>query len=500
VHLKGSTTIIIKRIDGGDTERSLKVKERSGRRGAGGPGGALRVRPGTISRRLSEGDIAIAVVGLGRIGMPTAALFARAGAKVVGYDTDRRVVAETNAGRCRFADEPGLGEMVAETVRRGRLRATDSADEAFSGADFIVLCVPTPVDDTKTPDYSAVHRAAEEAGKRLRRGVVMITESTVGPGVVEEVIGSALEKESGLRASFDFGLASCPERSDPGKILKDMRTIPRIIGSTDERCTDVVAELYEKTLGVKAIRVSSPRTANAVKLTENIFRDVNIALSNEFAVLFEKLGIDAKEVIDACATKYNFVAHYPGAGVGGSCLPSNSYYLIAEGMKAGNIPYLVRMGREINDRMPEHVVELASEALNRVGKTVRGSKVAILGIAYKPDVRDVQLTPLEPVARRLLEMGARVEAYDPMFKGETVLGHRVAKSALAAADGADCIVLGTAHSEFKRLDLDALSKVVGRPAAFVDARNAVNPTAATGAGFVYSGVGRKLMAAGRTPG
>jgi nucleotide sugar dehydrogenase len=445
-----------------------------------------------MALKLKRGEIRVAVVGLGRIGLPTAALFANAGARVIGYDIDRGVVEETNAGRARFADEPDLRELVERLVRMGRLSATTSAKEAFAEADFIVLCLPTPVEMTKTPDYSAVRRAASEAGKWMKKGCVVITESTVGPGVVEEMIGPALEKESGLRSPLDFGLASCPERSDPGRILADMRSVPRIVGSTSPQCTQEVAELYEAAFGVKAIQVSNPRTANAVKLTENIFRDVNIALSNEFAVLFEKLGIDAKEVIDACATKYNFVAHYPGAGVGGPCLPSNSYYMIAEGVKVGNIPYLLRMGREINDRMPDHVVELASEALNRVGRTIKGSKVAVLGIAYKPDVKDAQLSPVTVIARRLEEMGAIVAVYDPMYKGETVEGFKVAPSINEAVRGAACLVLGTAHKEFKELDLQALSRLVLMPSAFVDARNAVDPDSAASAGFVYSGVGRKL--------
>jgi len=462
------------------------------------PKGRIKTSPtavqGPIRKRLRAGAVRIAVVGLGRIGLPTAALFAHAGARVSGYDIDQEVVEETNAGKCRFADEPGLAEMVSRLAKSGRLSATTSAKEAVKDADFIILCLPTPVDITRTPDYSAVRRAASEVGRWMHKGVIVITESTVGPGIVEGMIGPALEKESGLRCPGDFGLASCPERSDPGKILADMRSVPRIVGSTNQECTDMVAELYEGAFGVNAIRVSNPRTANAVKLTENIFRDVNIALSNEFAVLFEKLGIDAKEVIDACATKYNFVAHYPGTGVGGPCLPSNSYYMIAEGMKVGNIPYLVRMGREINDRMPDHVIQLISETLNRVGKTVSGSKVAVLGVAYKPNVRDVQLTPIEPVIRELIKTGAEVQVYDPMFKGEKILGFTIARSATEAAKGSDCVVIGTAHDEFKSLDLDALSKAVRKKAGLVDARNVLNPRDAVKAGFAYCGVGRNLQA------
>jgi len=236
--------------------------------------------------------------------------------------------------------------------------------------------------------------------------------------------------------------------------------------------------------------LSNPKTANAVKLTENLFRDVNIALANEFALLFERLGIDSLETINACASKYNFVPHYPGGGVGGPCLPSNSYYLITEGLRAGNIPYIVRLAREINDRMPEHVVELVGEAMNEVGKTVRGSKIAILGVAYKPNIKDTQLTPVARVCEKLVQMGGILSVYDPMFEGEKALGFEVKRSLGEAVEDADCIVIGTAHKEFKDLDLRFLATLVSGPAALVDSRNVVEPFAAAEAGFSYRGVGR----------
>jgi len=444
-----------------------------------------------IPTQLRRGRIRIAVIGLGRIGLPTAAAFAKAGAKVVGVDVKKEVVDETNAGRCWLTDELGLPDLVRDSVGSGNLRATLAADEAVSRADFSIICVPTPVYETKTPDYSAVQKAARTVGKSLRKGSVVIVESTVGPGLVEDMVGPILESESGMKVGKDFGLAACPERSDPGNIMQNMKSVPRIIGGIGPIWTDATVALYEAALGVKAIRVSGPKTANAAKLTENLFRDVNIALANEFALLFEELGVDTIEVINACASKYNFMPHYPGLGVGGPCLPANSYYLISEGIKAGNIPILIRMAREINDRMPDHAVELIGEALNEVGKTVKGSKIVMLGVAYKPNIKDIQLTPVERVISRLKEMGGRVEIYDPMFKGEEVFGLRGKSSLEVAARGADCIVLGTAHDEFKHLDLVELSKLASAKAAFVDARNVVLPADVVRAGFAYRGVGRR---------
>jgi len=451
---------------------------------------ALVSSPAGIAGALKAGRVRIAVVGLGRIGLPTATMFAQGGAIVSGVDIDPAVVSSVTRGVCHFEDEPGLGELMSKVVAEGKLKGFLEYAESVSQADFIVISVPTPVDDTKVPDYSAVRSAAQAIGRSLQRGSVVIVESTVGPGTVEEVVQPILEKESGLKAGSEFGLASCPERSDPGSIMKNMVNVPRVVGATTPQCCDVVAELYKAAFGVKVVKLSSPKTANAVKLTENLFRDVNIALANEFALLFEKLGIDTIEVIDACATKYNFMPHYPGSGVGGPCLPSNPYYLISEGLKVGNIPYIIRLAREINDRMPDHVVELALEAMNDIGQTAKGAKVAVLGAAYKPNVRDVQLSPVEKICDRLRGMGSSLRIYDPMFKDEDVFGIRVSASLEEAVKDADCIVIGTAHDEFRRADPNILKALAAKRAALVDSRQVFDPESVRRAGFAYRGVGR----------
>jgi nucleotide sugar dehydrogenase len=450
----------------------------------------LNLTPEDIVQLIRKSELTASILGLGRIGLPTAALLADSGILVTGVDIDERVVEQTNAGESRLSDEPGLEEIVRKNVAERRLDATTKPESAIADSDFIIICVPTPIDSSKSPNYGFVKAASRAVGKSLSKGSIVIVESTVGPGVVESILGPIIEEESGIKAGRDFGLASCPERSDPGSIMKNMHSVPRIVGSTDEHCTDLVATFYEKGLGVSIVRVSSPKTANAVKLTENLFRDVNIALANEFALLYEKFGIDTVEVINACATKYNFMPHYPGAGVGGPCLPANPYYLIVEGLKVGNIPYLIRLAREVNDRMPDHMVELTSEALNDVSKTIRSAKIAVLGIAYKPGVRDVQLTPVERIITRLKEMGAIVEVYDPMFAGEQVMGLHVRETADDALKGADCVIIGTGHEEFKKLDLSHISSLMNARPAMVDGRNVFEPRDAKTQGFAFRGVGR----------
>jgi nucleotide sugar dehydrogenase len=439
---------------------------------------------------LVEGKLTVGIVGLGRIGLPCATAFAMGGLQVLAADIDPAVVDSVNSGKSKFVDEPGLNEALEEVVRKGKLVATTSTAAVANQSDLIIICVPTPIDDAKSPDYSYIISAAKEVGGSLRAGSIVVVESTVGPGTVEGLVKEVLETASGLRSEVDFGLAACPERSDPGSIMKNLRTVPRLMGAESERTGEIVARIYESAFGVRVVRLSNPKTANAVKLTENLFRDVNIALANEFALLFERLGIDSIETINACASKYNFVPHYPGGGVGGPCLPSNSYYLITEGLRAGNIPYIVRLAREINDRMPEHVVELVGEAMNEAGKTIRGSKVAVLGVAYKPDIKDTQLTPVARVCAKLVQMGGILEVYDPMFAGEKALGFDVKNSLEEAVADADCIVIGTAHKEFKDIDLKVLATLVNGPAALVDSRSVVEPAAAAEAGFSYRGVGR----------
>ena len=326
----------------------------------------------------------------------------------------------------------------------------------------------------------------------LRKGALVIIESTVSPGLVENEIIPTIEKISGMTAGVDFGVASCPERASPGESLKNMKSVPRVVGGINPKSTQVAATLYQQALGVNVIQVSNPKTANAVKLTENIFRDVNIALMNEFAILYEKLGIDTIEVIKTCASKWNFVPHYPGAGVGGPCLPANAYYIIDEGIKVGYIPYLIRMAREINDRMPDHVVTLITEALNRIGKVVSKSKIALLGVAYKSDIHDLQLTPFKRIYKTLKDMGASLAIYDPLFKGEDVFGTFVTPTLDEAVQKADCIIIGTGHKELKSIDLAKTYKLCNNPTALVDTQNIIDPKKAKENGFVYIGVGRRI--------
>jgi nucleotide sugar dehydrogenase len=441
-----------------------------------------------VLERVKKGQINVVVVGIGRIGLPTAVTLAESGIKVIGVDTNNAVVSSVNQGMPQI-DEAGLKDALKRVINAGKFEATLDISSAVKNADVVIICVPTPVDESKNPDYSVIQEVSKDLAEVMSRGTLVIVESTVAPGIVEDMIIPLLES-GGLKAGVDFGIASCPERSDPGKIMRHLREVPRIVGGIDEKSANATATFYEVSLNTNVMKVRDPKTANAVKLTENIFRDVNIALMNELAILYEKIGIDIIDVINAASTKWNFVPHYPGAGVGGPCLPTNSYYLIQEAQKVGYIPYIVRFAREINDRMPDYVVTIVMEALNEVNKKVKGSRIAILGVTYKPEVRDVQNTPAERIIGQLKRLGAEVACYDPFFKGEKIHGICLTHNVKDTVKGADCIVLCTAHQEFLALDYSSLRQMTNWPAAFVDTRGVTDPSVIKQVGFTFRGIGR----------
>jgi nucleotide sugar dehydrogenase len=443
-----------------------------------------------IVEALKNGRIQIAVIGLGRIGLPTACMFAAAGAKVIGVDVNKKLVAEVNSGECRLKDEPGMEGLLATVISQKRFSATCDIFSSVAASDVIIICVPTPVSESKVPQFQPILESCTQIAKSLKRGTLIVIESTVSPGTVENRIVPLIEETSGMKAIRDFSIVSCPERASPGETIAHLKSVPRIVGGIDLNSTKIAAAIYGSALGVQTVEVADPKTANAVKLTENIFRDVNIALMNEFAILYEKLGIDVIEVINTCATKWNFVPHYPGPGVGGPCLPANAYYIIDEGLKVGYIPLLIRLAREINDRMPDHVITLVTEALNNAGKVVSKSRITLLGVSYKSGIHDLQMSPLKHIVNVLKTMGASMSLYDPLFKGEKVFGIKVAKNLNEALHKSDCIIIGTADKEFRNMDLNKVAQICKNPTALVDACNIITPEAAEEHGFVYKGIGR----------
>lgn len=443
-----------------------------------------------INKLIENHELKIAVFGIGRIGLPTALMYAKDGYKTIGIDINEGLIQDLK-NKKTFIDEPGLPEILSEVIDLNMIEFTIDFEKAIKNSDVMVICVPTPVNQDKIPIFTAIEDVAGKIGDLMRKDQIIINESSVSPTTIETKIIPIIEQRSKLLVNEDFGVCSCPERADPGKIVDNWNKVARIVGGSSNEVGKLIVKLYQNISDAEIVQVSSPGTASAVKLTENIFRDVNIALMNEFAILYEKLGIDVKEVIKGSSTKYNFQPHYPGPGVGGPCLPANSYYIIKDAVNVDYIPFMIRVAREINDRMPAVVLELIENALNYVEKSLNGSTITVLGISYKANVRDVQISPATKVIQYLSKHKANIQIWDPYYKGETVLGYPVSNSIEESLEHTDCIVLLTDHAEFYDIDFKSIQKKYNEKLLLVDSRN-IYETTSLPPNIIYCGVGRKI--------
>ena len=405
------------------------------------------------------------VIGLGYVGLPLAVEFARAGLDVVGFDVDASRVEDVNQGRSYIVDMSD--REMREILSSGRLRATNDFS-ALADMDTINICVPTPLRKTKDPDLTYIVSAVRSIRDHLRRGQLVILESTTYPGTTEEVVQPILE-ESGLRAGRDFYLAFSPERIDPGNPQFQTRNIPKVVGGHTPACSAAAQTLYEQCIET-VVPVSSTRVAEMVKLLENTFRSVNIGLVNELAQMSHRLGIDVWEVIDAAKTKpFGFMPFYPGPGLGGHCIPVDPYYLSWKARMHDFEPRFIELAGIVNESMPRFVVERVTEALNRRSKSVRDSKIHLIGLAYKRGVNDVRESPALNVMKILFEKGAVLSYSDPYVPRLREEGLELASIPVEAAlsNGCDCAVILTDHTEF---DYEYIAK---NSRAVVDTRNAL---------------------------
>jgi UDP-N-acetyl-D-glucosamine dehydrogenase len=408
----------------------------------------------------------VAVIGLGYVGLPLCLAFAEQGVAAVGIDTDSDKVSRLSAGQSYIKHIPA--PRVAAAVASGNFRASSSMKE-ISAVDAVLICVPTPLTANRVPDMSYVEQTARAMASHLVQGQLVVLESTTYPGTTDEVLREILESGSGLRAGEDFHLAFSPEREDPGNPT-GLRDIPKVVGGFTPSCLNKAIAVYERIVR-RVVPVSSCRAAEATKLLENIFRSVNIALVNELKVIYAAMGIDIWEVVDAASTKpFGFMPFYPGPGLGGHCIPIDPFYLTWKAMEFGYRTRLIELAGEINTEMPRYVVERAVEALNNAGKPVRGSRILILGLAYKPNVDDDRESPTYEIMERLEQRGAVVSFNDPhvpvIRPGRS--HHAVAgRESQPVTDAYDLLVLCTNHREYEAIDFGQL----GVP--LVDCRNAV---------------------------
>ncbi len=418
-----------------------------------------------LAQRLASKDMIVGVIGLGYVGLPLAVGFGGAGLRVVGVDVDTARLESLRRGESYLMDV--AGRDVAELVGDGRLTVTTDYDELVR-ADAIFICVPTPFTPTKVPDISYIVAVAKEVAKRLRRGQVIILQSTTHPGTTEEDVLPILAT-SGMRAGADFHLAFSPERINPGDRVHTVRNMPKVVGGLTPRCAEL-ARIVLAHLTPQVFVVSSPRTAEMSKLLENTFRNVNIALVNELSLLCQRMGIDIWEVIAAAATKpFGFMPFFPGPGVGGHCIGVDPYYLSWKARAYDFYTKFIEIAAEVNDSMPFHVYQLVAAALNRRGKPVNGSKVLVLGVAFKRDIDDARNSPAQRIIELLLENRAQVsynDPYVPRFEARSSAfgnGTKVLESVPLDAEtlgGSDCVVIVAGHSVYDWHDIVARAPLV----------------------------------------
>ncbi|MGH7353918.1 MAG: nucleotide sugar dehydrogenase [Candidatus Rokuibacteriota bacterium] len=416
----------------------------------------------TLSARLA-GTPTVGVIGLGYVGLPLAVAFAESGASVIGVDLDARRVASVRAG-ASFVEDVAT-EALAAVVRNGRLAATDDV-AALKDADAIVICVPTPLGKSREPDISHIVAAADAIASVVRPGQLVVLESTTYPGTTQEVLKPRLEAR-GVRVGEDVFLAFSPERIDPGNTRWTLRDIPKVVGGVTPLCRELAAALYAR-VAREVVSVSSPEAAEMVKLYENTFRSVNIALVNELAIMCRRLGMSVWEVIRAASTKpFGFMPFYPGPGLGGHCLPSDPHYLSWKVRLAGYEPRFIAFADEINRQMPAYVVGLIADALNDRGLAVRGARILVLGVAYKANVADTRDSPALEIVTALAAKGARVEYHDPNVP-ELTLGDVTLRSVAWPADlrARDVVLILTAHAGYD------WAAIVRDAPLVVDTRNA----------------------------
>ncbi|MBT5909777.1 MAG: nucleotide sugar dehydrogenase [Opitutae bacterium] len=409
----------------------------------------------------------ISVVGLGYVGLPLSLQFAGSGVFVLGLDLDSAKVDAINSGKSYL--KHFSSESISDQVHAGRFEATTDPARV-SEVEAILICVPTPLNDHREPDLSFVLDTARSLASHLSQGVLVTLESTTYPGTTEDELRLILEEGSGMKAGVDFHLAYSPEREDPGREDASVKTIPKVVGGFTPKCADLAESLYGQALD-NIHRVSSCRAAEATKLLENIFRSVNIALVNELKVVYEAMGIDVHEVIDAAATKpFGYMAFRPGPGLGGHCIPIDPFYLTWKAREFGKHTRFIELAGEINTAMPDYVVAKVLDVLNDLGKAVKGSKILILGLAYKANVDDCRESPSFVLMENLISKGAEVEYHDPyvpLIPETREHVHFTGKQSMAIEDKYDLILLSTNHTEYKDFDFSNFS------CPLVDTRNCI---------------------------
>ena len=421
-----------------------------------------------LTDKLNRNEAVVCVVGLGYVGLPLAIEFSK-GMRVIGYDIDEDKIKKLNN---------------SELNQESKNLFITNDPMKIKDANFVIISVPTPVTRSQEPDLCYVESAAETISQNLKRDSVVILESTVYPGVTEEIVKPILER-SGLRCGKDFKVAYSPERINPGDDVHALQKITKIVSGMDEETTDIVSKLYGRITTVYAAK--DIRTAEAAKVIENIQRDLNIALMNELSIIFEKMGLNTGDVLDAASTKWNFHRYSPGL-VGGHCIPVDPYYLVYRAKELGYHPQVILAGRAINDYMPKHVVEIAVKALNEVGKVIKNSRVLIMGLTYKENVADTRETPVVGMIKELKEFGIGISGFDPLLGRKEIEAFGIDAAEDIKGLGVDCVIMAVFHDAFKDISLSTLKGVMSSDPVLIDIRGMFDREDAERMGFCYRGL------------
>jgi len=432
----------------------------------------------------------VSVVGCGRIGLPTALVFADAGFRVIGVDANQQVASLLARGKAPF-EELGMSALLKRHLKSGRFTATTDIRKAASESDVIILAVPTPIDQKKKPDYSTIEKPCRDVGMGLRRGSMVMVASTTGPGIAETLVKETLENSSGLKAGVDFGLACSPTRAAPGRVLNDLVSYARVVGAVNRESLKVAGIVLETVVKGGIVEVKDMKTAEAVKLFENVYRDVSIALANELGRFCEKVEVDFLEAQRAANTQPH--CHLLVPGVVGGHIPKDPYLLVEE---AENVNVKLRMlllARKINDEMVAHTIRLTKDALKHCGKALRRARITLLGVSYRANTKEPRGSSTRLLVDLLRAKGATVRVYDPLFSFKEIndMGLPTERTLTKAVEGADCLIFVVGHDRFKRLNLRRIKFLMRKSAAIVDMGHVVEaPLKVEKEGFVYRGAGR----------
>ena len=441
-----------------------------------------------VKKSLDSHSLKVCVIGIGRIGLPTALSFAKSGLETIGVDINENLVKNIHSGIFPLKDEPGYEEIFNEVLSRKTFSATTLIDDAVSKSNLILLSLPTPMDENNIPDYSALTSVGSHLSEILPQNSLVIIESTIEPGFIEHEMIQLISKSDRLSIEENFAIGVCPENANPGEILHDFTNLPRLVGGINKNITQIIKTIYQHVFSVDLVEMPDCKTANAVKLTTNVFRDINIAFVSELAIMFEKLGIDTNKVLEAAKQKYNFQIHYPGPGVGGPCLPINSYQLLNTAKQVGVKLKMIESGRIINENMPDHVVKLTSDAFNECNKPLESSNIVILGVSYKPNVKDIQLSPAKNIIEKFQKLGVNVYIYDPFFISEKVFDLNVESNLENILPKMDGAVIVTGHDDFKTIPVSSFAKMKNK--ILIDTRGIIDPLSAKKENIIFRGLGR----------